>query len=776
LTLIALRTSRPLVTVEEAAGVARELYGLEATASILDGERDANFRLSGAQAGTVLLKCIDAAAAGAAIECQVEVLRHLARRDPDLPVPRILPTLSGAALGSFERGGQRHATLALSWLAGEPLACERREPPLLAAVGAAIARLTRALRGFEHVALSQALAWDVRRLTDLVDTIDAVASPALRRLLRAVDRRLEAAAPALAGLRAQAIHGDCHGHNVLVSPVTPGPIAAAGGSTDVSGIIDFGDMIRAPLVLEPAIAMSELLTERVSELEQLDALLHGFVSVQGLQAAEVDLLFDAITGRHATTLLVEAWRRQHDPEGATVLEAAAAAAAESLARLMAQGADALTARWHAAAGTHPSRLSLARRRTRWLGAGAELFYAEPLHIVRGEDVWLIDAEGRRYLDLYNNVPHVGHAHPRVVAAIQRQTAVLATHTRYLHESILDYAEQLCTRLPPRLDTCLFVNSGSEANDVAWRLASFATGRAGALIIENAYHGITAAVSALTPGAGGVRAPWVVALKCPPRAANCETIADAGLLAAARADVDQAVATLNARGFAPAALFLDSAFTSNGVFDPPAAWLGVIIERLRALGTLIVGDEVQYGLGRSGSHFWGFERRGFEPDIVTLGKPVGNGFPMGVLIAPRSLVEAFQAGCGFFSTFGGNAVAAAAGLAVLSVLERECLMANAAETGACLQRAISSLGSQQACFGELRGAGLLWGLDVVDAAGRADPERARRIVNVLAREQGVLTGLEGPQGNVLKLRPPMTLRPVHVQLVAAALAASAASAG
>ncbi len=763
MSLVALRTGRKHVGIDAARRAALELYGFDAEPAVLPGERDCNFRLGGGASRGVLLKFMAVGANLAGIDCQVQVLKHLARRDPDLPVPRILPTLCGSDSGAIAVGADRFATLALTWLAGEPLALARRDESLLAAVGAAIARLTRALRGFEHAGLAQQLAWDVRRLPRLAALLPDVGSATLRGQLEAVLARLACLAPKLDAARAQAIHGDCHGSNLLVS------------ATAVAGIVDFGDMIRAPLILEPAVAMSELLTERLAPLDSVDALLRGFVAVQRLQAGEIDQLFDLIAGRHAATLLIHAWRRRHDSEGAAAVEAAAAAAGESLGRLFAVGPEALAARWHAAAGTLPAHSSLARRRRYWLGSGAELFYERPLHIVRGEDVWLIDAGGRRYLDLYNNVPHVGHAHPTVVAAIQRQTALLATHTRYLHEGILDYAEQLCSRLPPGFDTCLFVNSGSEANDVAWRMARFATGRAGAVIVENAYHGITTAASALTPTAGAVDSRWVAALPAPRRGWDWNSEPTAADLAAARADVDHALAGLEDRGYAPAAFYLDSAFTSNGVYDPPAAWLAVIIERLRAAGTLIVADEVQYGLGRSGSHFWGFERRGFDPDIVTLGKPVGNGFPMGVVIANRRLVEAFQARHGFFSTFGGNAVAAAAGLAVLEVLERERLMANAAETGERLRAALEALRATQACFGELRGAGLLWGLEVVGPEGHRDAARAQRIVNALARDHGVLTGLEGPAGNVLKLRPPMTLRPRHVELVAAALAASAAAA-
>jgi 4-aminobutyrate aminotransferase-like enzyme len=351
--------------------------------------------------------------------------------------------------------------------------------------------------------------------------------------------------------------------------------------------------------------------------------------------------------------------------------------------------------------------------------------------------------------------------------------LLATHTRYLHESVIRYAEQLTARLPPHLDTCIFVNSGSEANDVAWRIAETVTGHHGALIMEHAYHGITHAVAALTPATGQAVAAHVACLRAPPGVAANDAVGSADL-AETVANIDQALTELQTRGHRPAALFLDSALTSNGIFDPPPAWLAPITTRARGAGALIVGDEVQFGLGRSGSHFWGFERRGMIPDIVTLGKPIGNGFPMGAVIAPRAMVEEFQARCGFFSTFGGNAVAAAAGLAVLDVLEQEDLQVNALRTGDYLSRELKLLARQYAGFGAVRGSGLLLGLEVQDVHGQPDKLRARRLVNRLCAERGILTGLEGPSGNVLKLRPPMSFRAEHADRLLTALVAVAAS--
>jgi 4-aminobutyrate aminotransferase-like enzyme len=350
---------------------------------------------------------------------------------------------------------------------------------------------------------------------------------------------------------------------------------------------------------------------------------------------------------------------------------------------------------------------------------------------------------------------------------------LATHTRYLHSGILEYAERLTARLPAHLDTCIFVNSGSEANDVAWRLAQSVTGHGGGLVLQHAYHGITDAVAALNVGAGPPRHRNVGTIGIPPAHWRLTDVPGRDELGQAAREADEAIRKLAAHGFAPAALFIDSALTSSGILDPPAAWAAAVAARVRAAGALIVADEVQYGLGRSGSHFWGFARRGLEPDIVTMGKPVGNGYPMGVVIAGRTLIEDFQAKYGLFSTFGGNAVAAAAGLAVLEALDREQLMSNARNTGNYLHQQLASMAAGHRSLGALRGTGLMLGLEVIGTANRTARECAKQIVNVLASESRVLIGSEGPQGNILKLRPPMPFQPEHADLLVAAIDAAAA---
>jgi 4-aminobutyrate aminotransferase-like enzyme len=483
--------------------------------------------------------------------------------------------------------------------------------------------------------------------------------------------------------------------------------------------------------------------------------------------------------------------------------------AKALEALATHGKDRLTQQWLDAAGIASVSVArdrvlsgdLVRRRHMALGANAELSYDQPLHLVRGEGVWVYTADGERLLDVYNNVPHVGHAHPTVVAAIANQAKRIASNTRYLDVRIIEYVERLTATLPSDLDACLFVNSGSEANDIAWRMAKSHTGHDGALVMKFAYHGITDAVTALSPAIcpnvpphveqlaapalgssvahAGPWAPTATATDAaaPDRAASAPSAhaatSDARgstpnahaesvrVAAAAEADVADAIARLAARGHTPAALIIDSALTSSGIFDPPPAWIAPIAAAVHKAGGLIIGDEVQFGLGRSGSDFWGFTRRGYNPDIVTLGKPVGNGYPLGVVITRRAILEKFQRDTGFFSTFGGNPVAAAAGLAVLEVLEKERLVENARTTGDYFISRLRELAEKYDAIADVRGSGLLIGAEVADRA------TAKRVVNGL-RQRGVLIGSEGPLANVLKLRPPMPFRTEHADIVIAAL--------
>lgn len=405
--------------------------------------------------------------------------------------------------------------------------------------------------------------------------------------------------------------------------------------------------------------------------------------------------------------------------------------------------------------TTPLPNAIAERRWRVMGPAYRLFYDEPLHLDSGEGVWLTDVSGRRYLDMYNNVPHVGHCHPRVVAAVSQQLAQLNTHTRYLHDNVVSYAERLVDKMPPELSVAMFSCSGSEANELALRVARAATGASGVIVIEQAYHGTTQATFEISTE-DNPRDEWpehVVAVPAPDTYRGRYR----GDQAAAQfaAHMQEAIETLASRGLRPAAFIIDTIASSSGVVAPPPGYLAQVAEIIRAAGGLFIADEVQPGLGRMGRHFWGFEADGCTPDIVTMGKPMGNGYPLAATVMRRPLIERFAEKYGYFNTFGGNPVAAAAGLAVLDIVEQDALQANALRVGHHLARELRALAQVHPLIGEVRGSGLFLAVELVTDRETRQPAtlQARTLVNEL-RKRGVLTNTIGPDANILKLRPPL----------------------
>jgi 4-aminobutyrate aminotransferase-like enzyme len=404
---------------------------------------------------------------------------------------------------------------------------------------------------------------------------------------------------------------------------------------------------------------------------------------------------------------------------------------------------------------------LLARRARVLGRAYRLFYERPLQLVRGDGVWLFDADGRRYLDAYNNVAAVGHCHPQVVQAIAAQAAVLNTHTRYLHTGVLDYAERLLATLPPALGHAMFTCSGSEANDLALRIARTHTGAQGLIVTRWAYHGVTAAIAEASPSLGaGMRLGDAVRTVDLPLHAPPDQI---GPLFAA--GVRAAIADLQAHGLAPAALLVDTVFSSDGVLTDPPGFLTEAVAAVRAAGGVLIADEVQAGFGRSGDAFWGFARHGLVPEIVSMGKPMGNGHPVAGIAVQPAVLAAFAAQCRYFNTFGGNPVAMAAAGAVLDVIAQQGLQASAQAVGAQLRAGLRGLAARHRCIGPVRGAGLFIALDLVRADDPSQPDAALtlQVVNGL-RERGVLLSATGPAASSLKIRPPLVFQPEHAALL------------
>ena len=407
----------------------------------------------------------------------------------------------------------------------------------------------------------------------------------------------------------------------------------------------------------------------------------------------------------------------------------------------------------AATALTPDVARLVERRRRSFGATSVLFYEEPLHVVEGRGVHLITADGTRYLDLYNNVPSVGHCHPHVVAAVQAQVAKLNIHTRYLFDVVHDYAEKLLATFPAPLDKAIFTCTGSESNDFALRLARLTTGGMGVVVTETAYHGNTTAVTEVSPSSYRHGAPPAhVRMVAAPHASTYGDDVGGGFARAVGAAID----AMEADGVRFAALLVDTIFSSDGVYADPPGFLVDAVAVAHARGGLFIADEVQPGFGRTGAGMWGFSRHGVIPDIVTMGKPMGNGMPIAGVVTSADRLARFADEFGYFNTFGGNPVASAAALAVLETIEAEDLIGNAARVGGQIAAGLRGLSARRPAIGEVRGAGLYLGVDIVDpATGAADPAGATRLINDL-RARRILIGAAGPLGNVLKIRSPLCL--------------------
>ena len=396
-----------------------------------------------------------------------------------------------------------------------------------------------------------------------------------------------------------------------------------------------------------------------------------------------------------------------------------------------------------------------RRRDKSLGPGYRLFYDTPLEIVRGKGVTLFDRNGNDYLDVYNNVPSVGHAHPKVIAAVHEQMQTLNTNTRYVQESILDYSEQLLSTFPAELGHVMFTCTGSEANDLAMRVAKYATGNQGIIVTSGAYHGLTTEVASFSPSLG-IGVPLGANVRVIDAPDSLRYPLDQGSLEEhLRNQVRAAIADLHWHGIGVAAFIADSIFSSDGVFAGPPGFLRPIVEEIHAVGGLYIADEVQPGFGRTGEEWWGFQRHGIVPDIVTIGKPMGNGIPVAAAIFKPELLVEFGKNIRYFNTFGGNSVAIAAAQAVLDVIREESLIDNALKVGGKIITGLRDLTQGLDQVAEVRGSGFFIGVDLVTDQSTLSPdgEAAAGIVNAL-RQDRILISACGAQGNVLKLRPPM----------------------
>jgi 4-aminobutyrate aminotransferase-like enzyme/Ser/Thr protein kinase RdoA (MazF antagonist) len=786
----------PRINAEEAAELALRLYRRKVAASDLPSERDQNFLLRDAGGERFVLKLANREEDRAVLEFQNQAWAHLAAKG--LIVPRLIPASDGREIagaiqansasrfagaiqansasrfaGAIQANSASrfadsagHAVRLFTWIEGEVLARIRpQDEKLLASLGDLLARIDAALDDFRHPAAERYLHWNIEHADHAFQHLPLL--PPRRRAL--VEQYFEAwKTVPWKGMRRSTIHGDPNDYNVLVR------------DGEAVAILDLGDSVFAATVCDLAIAVAYAMLDKPDPLAVAATIVAAYHRRNPLREVEIAAVFPLAMTRLAMSVCYAAFNAQAAPQD-TYQQVSAAGAWRMLERMQPVAApsrrnpppdspaeDVAERLRRACDGNGENdesrRDDLLQRRRAHLGPSLSISYTQPLHIVRGWRQFLYDPQWRAYLDCVNNVAHVGHCHPRVVSAIAEQSARLNTNTRYLHELLVEYCERLAATLPDPLRVVYLVCSGSEANELALRMARAHTGRRDVIVLDAAYHGNTSALVDLSPykyaGPGGRGRPsWVHQAKMPDVYRGPHRGDDAGesggglrLDGAGGRYAEYVARELDS---SVAAFFAESALGCGGQIILPPGYLAASYAAVRAAGGLCVADEVQTGFGRAGTHFWMFETQGVVPDIVTLGKPIGNGHPMGAVITTPEIAASFANGMEYFNTFGGNPVSCAAGLAVLDVIAEEGLQQNARDTGEYLLARLREVATRHRFIGDVRGQGLFVGIELVRAPETREPapEIAAAVVERM-KELGVLLSTDGPHHNVIKIKPPL----------------------
>jgi len=756
----------------------REFYGIEAKVQALPSDRDWNFRVEQVERRWVL-KLANPTESVLALEFEHAVMAHLAQALPG-KCPQAVIAKDGATLLQADcPGGVRWVRL-LTWMEGELLAGQACGATTWSSLGVLLAQLDSALANFSHDGAKRQLEWDLAQSDWVLDEIARLEVGAHRRAAEASTLQfLGEVKPRLASLPSQVIHHDGNDLNLLAE--------ASSGGARVTGIFDFGDALHTQRVFEIAVAGAYAMylageENAVDALVQLTAAYH---QLNPLCEAELLVLFPAARQRMLLSALMAEVRvrEQGESEYARVHQAAAWKMLQHLLTVSMSEVEAQlrTACAYSADGAGEGchagldRSFVESARQRHSSPTLSLSYERPLEIVRGRGTFLFDKSGSAYLDCVNNVCHVGHCHPRVVEAASAQMARLNTNTRYLSDAFASYTSRLASLFPDPLEVVFLVNSGSEANELALRLAYTATGRRGVIATSAGYHGNTQAlvdVSAYKHDRkGGWGAPdWVAKVDNPDDYRGRFRKPDPQVAHMYAVQVTEQAQQLRDRGFEAAAFLIEALPGCGGQTVPPAGYLQEAFALARAEGALCIADEVQIGFGRVGSHWWGFEEQGALPDIVTMGKPIGNGHPMAAVVTTRAIADAFHTGMEWFNTFGGNPVSCATGLAVLDVIEAEGLRERAFQTGAFIQDGLRDLAESFPVIGEVRGKGMYLGAEFVQTHGSRQPNSAAlKQVLEQARACGVLLSSDGPDNNVLKIKPPIVFGLNEAKLMLASIA-------
>lgn len=735
----------------------KQEYGLEGHLKELPGYVDLNFLFETSNQQKYIIKIARSEDSEHFIDMQNKAMAHLYNKK--LAVPVAIKNKNGGSFYRIERVGRPYYLRVISYLEGDFYAdANECNSVTWQALGRFIAEIDAGLADFQHSGAYRFLDWDlavgVGNCQQKLDYLDNQKHQLISRFLEAY--QIEAL-PYISTLKKGIIHNDGNEHNLLINQTSL--------PTQITGIIDFGDMVYTQLLNGLAIACAYAIQNQSNPVSVIQNMLSGYHDIRQLTQDEINLLYYQICLRLCTTLCNAAKAIQKTPDN-QYLEISVKPAFQSLQCLLKldPGSFAISLKKYIRLDSEEenSREALLDYRKKHLGKSLSLSYRSPLKITSGKGAYLYDETGRAYLDLVNNVCHVGHCRPEVVAAAHRQMTRLNTNTRYLHDNIISLSKKLLSTMPGELSVCQFVNSGSEANELAIRLARAHTQAKDMIVVDGAYHGNTNACIDISPykfdGPGGQGAPdWVhkVRMPDPYRGAHLGRTASAGKAYAK--DIALMTEKLASEGRALCGFICESIQGVGGQIIMPDQYLSQAYEYVRQANGVCIADEVQVGMGRSGKFWWAFESQAVVPDIVTIGKPLGNGHPVAAVVMTQEIASSFASGMEYFNTFGGNPVSCAIAKSVFDVIESNQLKQHAWKMGEKIIEGLKQLQKQFPIIGDVRGMGLFIGAEfVLDPISKEPASEILAEVVEAMKEKGILLSTEGPLHNVLKIKPPIVI--------------------
>ena len=678
--------------------------------------------------------------------------------------PKTIPTSTGKNYTELNKSGNVLLYRLLSWIDGTFLSEVTHTDELLLSFGEFLAKMDAALVNISSSAIkARRIIWDLQYLLDLQSRISYVSDLETRKYIQYfLLQYRENVIPQFNQLRKSTIHNDANDMNVLTK------------KGKVSGMIDFGDMVYAPLINELAVAITYMLYDKKDPIQTACQILQAYHKILPLQQIEVDILYYLIAGRLCMSLLNSAYSQRNDP-GNEYISVSEKGAKDLIQKWITINPVFAQNEFRKAAGFEPEKITTIdkalEKRFNHISKAQSVSYKKPIRMVGASFQYMYDAYGNTFLDAYNNIPHVGHQHPKVVEAGQRQMARLNTNTRYVYDLLANYSERLLEKFPKPLNKVFFVNSGSAASDLAIRMAQNHTGSNHLMVMEHGYHGHTRLgidISHYKFGRKGGKGQANYILKAPiPDTFRGEFRLNDGT--AGKKYAKQAIDLLNNQPEKIAAFITEPVVGCAGQVPLAKAYLKKLYPAIRAQGGVCISDEVQTGFGRMGSHFWGFELQDVIPDIVVLGKPMGNGHPMGAVVTTDEVADSFDNGMEFFSSFGGNPVSCAIGLAVLDVIQEEGLQQKALETGTYFKQLLMKLKSKHNSIGDVRGEGLFLGIEFISDTEtlKHNTVLANHIKNEM-RERHILVSTDGPMDNIIKMKPPLCFDKNNATTVAESL--------